>query len=727
MRPLKPQQRPHRGEPKRQVHDIEEPGKNQRAPPLAVDLAEFILDDEAPAALFVVLHVIIRTPRGKPAVDNLGIESLLLAVLIDHHRHHHARRRPGPKRTFLVHEFDLRTSRPSLVRDLLFLAGLVFTDRYELVELGGAQTAEVEYGVGGIRAAVFDDHPHKEESGQQSRRSRGTPVQIIRRRVVNVTLRHERAGPHQRQQSQKHQQQGEQDGEHARLLESTQLAQFVLLSYETALGFSAVRCGFGLPITAGHRYRCRPEGSMTPIVLLVATMLPAAPPGETRAVPLRLERGQEFVYHAVYNQDSDRPGSHLTRLLDTHVLILEVTPQGAQAALMTVMRVENKQGEEPVPVVRVEYARINPYGRVTFDPTSPLPYLPIDGPPSLDPLPFIELPARAPEPHRAWEGADVDQVSLGRRLLVAEFHPLDRCWKIKSEQSSGNWNVAGRTVWKREEMAWMSLQHGFVVRLERTTEWRTESGERWKSSLIADLDGLPAEWDGDSAHLKERKAEIKAAVDFAKELNELTKPRGEPDYRGYTNLLHRLDRYVSRETPYAVAMKSLRRRTELARSGERPPDPLIIRTQKESPRPVEEDQPLPDFTANDFGGGPALHSASLKGRPSLLIFFKPKSPHGAAVLRYAEAATIAYVKKAQRVNVVLLAAEGDSSELAKLRSERQLEVPIYDGRAVIGLFSGRSTPRVIVLDKAATVKTVYSGWNGEFKDLIHKELLKLID
>jgi hypothetical protein len=466
---------------------------------------------------------------------------------------------------------------------------------------------------------------------------------------------------------------------------------------------------------------------MTSIVLLVATMIATAPPGEARPVPLRLERGQEFVYHAVYNQESDRPGSHLTRLLDTYVLILDASPQGAQAAIMTVMRVENKPGEESVPVVRVEYARINPFGRVTFDPTSPLPLLPIDGPPTLDPLPFVELPAKVPEPNRAWESVDADQVPLGRRLLVAEFHPLDRCWKLKSEQSSGDWNVAGRTVWKRDEMAWMSLQHGFVVRLERTTEWRTESGERWKSNLVADLDGLPAEWEGNSTEFKERKAEIKTAVDFAKELDELTKPRGEPDYRGYSNLLRGLDRYVSRETPYAVAMKSLRRRAELARSGERPPDPLIIRTQKESPKPVEEDQLIPDFTAIDLGGGPALRSASLKGRPTLLIFFKPKSPLSMAVLRYTQAATDAYVKKARLVHVVLLAVEADSNEVGKLRAERQLEMPVYDGKAVVGLFAGHSTPRVIVLDKAGTVKTVYPGWNGEFKDLIHKELLKLVD
>ncbi len=295
----------------------------------------------------------------------------------------------------------------------------------------------------------------------------------------------------------------------------------------------------------------RSDGNvMTSLVLLVAMLTPAAPPGTVRPIALRLERGQEFVYHSVYNQESDRPGSQFSRLLDTYVLILDTSPQGSQAAVMTVMRVDNKPGAEAVPVVRLEYARIDSLGRIALDSTSTLPRVPIDGPPMLDPLPFIELTPAMPEAGQQWESVDADQAPLWQRLLVTEFHRFDRCWKIKTEQSSGDWNVAGRTVWKRNEMAWMSLQHGFIVRRERTTDWRTESGETRKSSLVAELELMPPA-SVQQDQFRDRKIEIKAAVEFAKELAELMKPRGEPDYRGYDNLLRSLDRYVSRETPYA--------------------------------------------------------------------------------------------------------------------------------------------------------------------------------
>lgn len=452
---------------------------------------------------------------------------------------------------------------------------------------------------------------------------------------------------------------------------------------------------------------------MCSIVVLLALTIPAAPP-PARPIPLRLERAQEFVYHTVYNQESDRPGSNFSRLLDTYVLILETTPQGALAAIMTVMRVENKAGAETVPVVRLEYARIDPLGRVTLDSTSPLPHLPIDGPPLLDPLPFIELPAARPEAGQQWESVDADQAPLWQRLLVTEFHRFDRCWKIKGEQSSGDWNLAGRTVWKRNDMAWMSLQQGFIVRRERTTDWRTESGETWKSSLVAELELMPPA-SVQQDQFNDRKIEIKAAIGFARELTELMKPRGEPDYRGYDQLLRSLDRYTSRETPYAVAMKSLRRRAELARRGERPPEPLVIRTGKPPIRPVEEGEMLPDFIARELTGGEALKSEHLKGRPAVLIFVKPSSQLARDVLHYAPAAAKSY---AGRVNVHLLLVEG---------SLVKPETPIFDGKPVLPLFAGRSTPRFIILDKSGRVRTIHTGWNGEFRDLIHKELLRLVD
>ena len=68
---------------------------------------------------------------------------------------------------------------------------------------------------------------------------------------------------------------------------------------------------------------------MVAIVLLVAGSVVALPPGGGQPAPVRLERGQEFIYHASHTQESDRPGSRLARSIDTYVLILDTGPAGA--------------------------------------------------------------------------------------------------------------------------------------------------------------------------------------------------------------------------------------------------------------------------------------------------------------------------------------------------------------------------------------------------------------
>ena len=129
-----------------------------------------------------------------------------------------------------------------------------------------------------------------------------------------------------------------------------------------------------------------------------------------------------------------------------------------------------------------------------------------------------------------------------------------------------------------------------------------------------------------------------------------------------------------------------------------------------------------DFVVADLLGGDAVHLSRLRGRPAVLIFFKPSSKLAGHVLRYAQSAAKAY---SGRVHVFAMAVEGEPAELAKLRTEHRLEIPLYDGRAAVSLFAGRSTPRVVVLDQTGKVRLIGPGWGGEFPAWIHRELLQL--
>src|ERR1051326_9082880 len=89
------------------------------------------------------------------------------------------------------------------------------------------------------------------------------------------------------------------------------------------------------------------RGGMYSIALLLAGSLLATPPGSGRAVLLRLETGQEFIYPAAkYVQEGERPGATFTRFYDVYVLILEARPTSWRAAFPTVQRVESRPRAE---------------------------------------------------------------------------------------------------------------------------------------------------------------------------------------------------------------------------------------------------------------------------------------------------------------------------------------------------------------------------------------------
>ena len=89
--------------------------------------------------------------------------------------------------------------------------------------------------------------------------------------------------------------------------------------------------------------------------------------------------------------------------------------------------------------------------------------LPIDGPPTLETYPFLQLPPAMPEPGRAWEVADPDFGPQVWKTLLTEFRERGRCLKLHGQQSAGDWSQAGRLVWRRQEVVWLLLQEGYDV------------------------------------------------------------------------------------------------------------------------------------------------------------------------------------------------------------------------------------------------------------------------
>jgi hypothetical protein len=456
---------------------------------------------------------------------------------------------------------------------------------------------------------------------------------------------------------------------------------------------------------------------MGSLAILIAGILLAVPPETGRTLPLRLERGQEFVYHTRHIPPASRPGVIEDQWLDTYVLILDATTEGkAQAAFMTVQRV--RAGAETVRVARLELGSIDETGRVTLNAISSAPRLPIEAVPTLETYPFLELPPSIPENGRPWQTTDPETGPVTWQHLHFEQRDRGRCLKLRGEQTSGSPNHAGMLSWQRTETVWVLYREGFVDHAQRETKWRTASGEEYKSTTIIDLDS-PPEAMGSGA-FSNRKFEIGRAVQLSKKLADLTKSSVEPNDRRFDELLREIDRHEDRGTPYGLAIKSLRRRTELARQGIRPPEPVIVRVEQQQPASAADvGQAAPDVNLRDISSSAEHSLASLRGKPTVLVFFDATASADDHVIRYLRAATKSY---AGRVNVLPLMLGGSAAEAQRLG----MEPAVYQGSSVLAGFRA-TTPRAIVLDCDGVIRLIAQGWGTDYPNLLHRELVKIIE
>jgi hypothetical protein len=236
---------------------------------------------------------------------------------------------------------------------------------------------------------------------------------------------------------------------------------------------------------------------------------------------------------------------------------------------------------------------------------------------------------------------------------------------------------------------------------------------------VIDLDSPPeAMGPGD---FKNRKFEIGRAVHFSQKLAELIRTRTDPNDRGFTELLRDIDRHEDRGTPYGLAIKSLRRRTELARQGIRPPEPVIIRvnTQQPAVSAAAVGQVAPEVNLRDIVSGSEMSLTSLRSKPVVLVFFEANLNVDDHLIRYLRAASKSY---AGRVHVVPLMIGGGVADAQRLR----LESAVYDGRSVFAAF-GATTSRAIVIDRDGVIRLIARDWGADHPDLLHRELLKIVE
>lgn len=460
---------------------------------------------------------------------------------------------------------------------------------------------------------------------------------------------------------------------------------------------------------------------MTPAGLIALSLLaPAQPPAP--------QKGDELVFAGTVVEGVDRPGRRFHRKhdLEVRVLVLGVAAGVTDAAVLTQLRrgddavagavapVAGAQVNKAPAAARLDLVRIrpSPAGRETFllspsgsplvlDRDTPLRALP---PPPLDtfaPFEFGVFPARNGKPN-------------GEEAINGE-----RCAKLTYTRQSADWDkpVGGQTAWQQVETVWASGRDGTVRRVHR---------------LIRHRDGIdpnPAAWVetryefqaqgriADRAFDRYRR-EIEVGVTAAAEVAPYLADAVRHGPRPFERQLKKIDEYLEENesgTPYREGVLAVRRQIDAARRGEVvavPALPPLV----SAVRGLEVGQAAPDFRAGSF------RFADHRGKPAVLVFFKPASETTDLALVVADALHARYAGK---VTVVPLVVFGETTAGEKDRDRLKLKVSVYDGGAAGPAYGADSFPRFVVVDSGGKIRWLFAGVGAETGYTVCEELDKL--
>ena len=262
-----------------------------------------------------------------------------------------------------------------------------------------------------------------------------------------------------------------------------------------------------------------------------------APPGDAAPVP-KLEKGLEITWRGTFSEAIPRPNLRAFRSYDveTRLFVWDVCSQGADVALLTTIKLKPEVNGAPITpaIVRLEVVRVGPRGKLSLlagdtlvelpekRKTLPMPLLPMEGLPTLEPSLFVEFPTTKTKIHQAWEVAEERRPNQAFHIESPASWSGEAACKVTMNQQTDDWDKQSieQAAWRRFETILVSLKRGYAARLERTIEKRDpQSGEiGYRSHLVYE----PKEWRRYPDRLgEERRDEVMAAAGFAATFEQL--------------------------------------------------------------------------------------------------------------------------------------------------------------------------------------------------------------
>jgi peroxiredoxin len=472
----------------------------------------------------------------------------------------------------------------------------------------------------------------------------------------------------------------------------------------------------------------------TTLYLLGCLLIPCQPKalargGDWLLVP-RLQRSQELVYRGTFREEGRGGRVQFSRSyrLETRILVLDTPPNGADVAVLTLLKHRSSGGAEATPLsseaalvsVRLERLHVDLQGKITAEANVPL-LVPLDGAPTLECGAFVALPGGRISIGQEWTALEGDRPPLTWRATGAEIVAGNQCIKLIGEQKSDDWDRprGDRSAWRRQETVWLAPHLGLATRLEREILQREpaqrEAAQQGLLHLELDSSFLLSGSAGDS-----RRQEITQALAFRDSLAPLLK---QPARYGphLAALLRRIEQYLENqpETPYRPAILQVKRRAEAAQRGETPPEPVT------DIRPILTGaaigQRAPDFIATNFTGGGSTQLRRWMGKPVVLVFYHPDSQTTPTVLRFAQQL---WAKYPQRLYVAGMSISDKADLIRRQQAELGLTFPLLSAGGVRGSFGVASTPKIILLDSHNIIRGEYLGWasGGETAREVEEEL-----
>ncbi|MGL6096187.1 MAG: peroxiredoxin family protein, partial [Fimbriiglobus sp.] len=221
--------------------------------------------------------------------------------------------------------------------------------------------------------------------------------------------------------------------------------------------------------------------------------------------------------------------------------------------------------------------------------------------------------------------------------------------------------------------------------------------------------------------------EAEAAYCFAADLAPLLAKAGTTDAREFRARLLKIDRFLE-DTPtstgFRPAIQSIRQRCLAASRGEVPASAGVLPAGLMTPTDIPEPgRVAPDFVAPVVGKLGNLRLAGLRGKPVVLVFFKPGSSTSRPALIMADALHRHF---GDRAAVVAVAIGAGPDAIEQQRADMRLTVPVIDGAGIRERYGIDTYPRFLTVDPAGTITWRFDGFGMEAGYLARTEIERLI-